>query len=50
MKKKIVVAAVLLASISAVAFASFTVNKKKAGTEQKMEKQKKGCSHICPFS
>jgi hypothetical protein len=50
MKKKIVVAAVLVASISAVTFASFNGNKKKTGTEQKMEKKKKGCSHICPFS
>ncbi len=50
MKKRILVATVLLASISAVAFASFNNNKKKAGTEQKMEKKKKGCTRICPFS
>jgi hypothetical protein len=50
MKKKIVVAAVLLAGISAVAFASLNGNKKKSGTEQKMEKKKKGCSRTCLFS
>lgn len=46
--KKIVVAFVLLAGITAVAFASFSNNKKKAGIEKKMEK--KNCSHKCPFS
>lgn len=48
--KKVLVAVVLLAGITAVAFASINNNKKKASTEQKVEKKKKTCSHICPFS
>ncbi|MEI2739748.1 MAG: hypothetical protein V9F01_13320 [Chitinophagaceae bacterium] len=47
--KKVLVAVVLLAGITAVAFASIN-NKKKAGTEQKAEKKKRTCSHTCPFS
>ena len=48
--KKVLVAVVLLAGITAVAFASINNNKKKAGTEQKAEKKKRTCSHTCPFS
>lgn len=46
--KKIVVAFVLLAGVTAVAFASLNHNKKKTGIEKKMEK--KNCSHKCLFS
>ncbi len=46
--KKIVVAAVLIAGITVVAFASLNNNKKKTGIEKKMEK--KECSHKCPLS
>jgi hypothetical protein len=46
--KKILVASVLIAGITAVAFASFNNKKKKASTEQKMEK--KECKHKCLFS
>ena len=48
--KKILVAVVLLAGITAVAFASFNNNKKKAGIEKKAEKKKKDCSRSCLFS
>ncbi len=47
--KKILVAVVLMAGVTAVAFASFNNNKKKAGIEKKAEK-KKNCSRYCPFS
>jgi hypothetical protein len=47
--KKILVAVVLLGSITAVAFASLNNNKKKAGIEKKTEK-KKECSRVCDFS
>jgi hypothetical protein len=47
--KKIIVAVILVAGITAVAFASFsTTNKKKTGTEKKMEK--KECTRKCMFS
>ncbi|MBC7874810.1 MAG: hypothetical protein H7Y01_12485 [Ferruginibacter sp.] len=48
--KKILVAVVLLGSVTAVAFASLNTSKKKTGIEKKMEKKKKNCSRICPFS
>jgi len=53
--KKTLVAVVLLAGVTAVAFASFNNNRKKAGIENRsddnrMEKKKKECSHTCPFS
>lgn len=48
--KKILVAFVLIAGITAVAFASFNNTKKKAGIEKKAEKKKRDCSHTCPFS
>jgi hypothetical protein len=48
--KKLVVAVVLLAGVVAVAYASFTTNKKKAGTEKKTEKKTKDCSRTCIFS
>ncbi len=46
--KKALVAVLLIASLTAVAFANFTNKKKKANTEQKMEK--KECKHKCMFS
>ncbi len=46
--KKILVAVVLLAGITVVAFASINNNKKKAGMEKKAEK-KRECSHTCPL-
>lgn len=46
--KKVLVAAVLLAGITAVAFASFSNNRKKADTEKKTEK--KECKRKCLFS
>ena len=48
--KRLVVAIVLVAGVAAAAFASLNTNKKKAGTENKVEKKKKDCSRICPFS
>lgn len=48
--KKFLVAFVLLAGITAVAYASYSSNKKKAGVEKKAEKKKKSCSHSCMFS
>ncbi len=48
--KKIVVIFILLASLTAVAFASFNNKSKKADTEKKMEKKKKDCGHKCVFS
>jgi len=48
--KKIIVAVVLLGSVTAVAFASLNTNKKKAGIEKKAEKKKKSCNRVCPFS
>ena len=47
--KKVLVAGVLLAGLTAVAFASFNNNKQKAATEKKCD-MKKECSHSCPFS
>ena len=46
--KKVFVAVLLIAGLTAVAFASFTNKKKKADTEQKVEK--KECKHKCMFS
>ena len=48
--KKILVAVVFLGSVTAVAFASLRTDKKKTGIEKKMEKKKKNCSRICPFT
>ena len=53
--KKILVASVLLAGVTVVAFASIDNNKKKVATEKKCEMNKecnmtKECSHSCPFS
>ena len=48
--KKIVVVFILLASLTAVAFASFNKSRKNADTEKKMEKMKKDCGHKCVFS
>ena len=46
--KKVLVAVLLIAGLTAVAFASFNNKKKKARTEQKMEK--KECKQKCMFS
>ena len=46
--KKVLVAVLLIAGLTAVAFASFNNKKKKVNTEQKMEK--KECKHKCMFS
>ncbi|MBL7725555.1 MAG: hypothetical protein JNK27_15510 [Chitinophagaceae bacterium] len=46
--KKLLVAVVLVAGLTVVAFASFNNNRKKADTEKKMEK--KECKHKCMFS
>jgi hypothetical protein len=46
--KKIAAVVLLAAGITAVAYASFSNNKKKAGTEKKTEK--KECSRKCIFS
>lgn len=48
--KKLLVAFVLLAGLTAVAFASFNNNKKKTGVEKKAAKKKGECSHTCPYS
>lgn len=48
--KKLLVAMVLIAGITAVAFASFNNNKKKAGIEKKAEKKKGECGHTCPYN
>ncbi len=50
--KKLVVAVALMAGVAAVAFASFTSNKKKANIEKKAEKKemKKECKRTCIFS
>ena len=48
--KKILVAVVLIAGLTVVAFASFNNNRKKAGTEKKLEKKQKECSHKCKFN
>ncbi len=48
--KKLLVVLVLLACITAVAFASFSNNRKKAGVENKIEKKKKECKRSCLFS
>lgn len=50
--KKLVVASVFVAGVAAVAFASLNTNKKKTdtATEKKVEKKKKDCNRICPFS
>ena len=53
--KKILVASLLLAGVTVVAFASIGNNKKKVATEKKCEMNKecnmtKECSHSCPFS
>ena len=47
--KKILVAVVLMAGVTAVAFASFSSNKKKTGIEMKADK-KKNCSRQCLFN
>ncbi|MEO5948637.1 MAG: hypothetical protein ABIP79_17615 [Chitinophagaceae bacterium] len=46
--KKILIVLVLIAGLTAVAFASFNNNRKKAHTEKKMEK--KECKRKCMFS
>ena len=46
--KKALVAVLLIAGLTAVAFASFNNKKKKAGIEQKMDK--KECKRKCMFS
>lgn len=46
--KKLLVAVVLVAGLTAVTFASFTNNKKKVQTEKKTEK--KECKRKCLFS
>jgi hypothetical protein len=46
--KKVLVALVLMAGLTAVAFASFNNKKKGVNTEQKVEK--KECKHKCMFS
>lgn len=46
--KRVLVVVVLLAGITAVAFASFTNSNKKNQTEKKMEK--KECKRKCLFS
>lgn len=50
--KRFVVAFVLVAGLAAVAFASFSANKKKTAIEKKSEKKemKKECKHSCMFS
>lgn len=50
--KKIVVAVVLMAGVTVVAFASLNNNRKKSGIEKKSGdgKEKKQCSHKCMFS
>jgi hypothetical protein len=48
--KKIIVSLVLIAGIAAVAIASLNSTKKKVGTEKKMEKKERKCSHTCPLS
>jgi len=47
--KKLVIVLLLLAGITAIAFASFNTNNRKAKMEKKMEK-KRQCKHYCPFS
>lgn len=47
--KKLLVAFVLVAGITAVAFASFNNTKKKNSVEKKAEKKKGACSHSCPY-
>jgi uncharacterized protein involved in outer membrane biogenesis len=46
--KKLLVVFLLLAGLTAVAFASFNSNRKKADTEKKVEK--KECQRKCMFS
>ena len=48
--KKVLVAVLLIAGLTVVAFASFNNNRKKANTEKKVEKKKTECSHKCIFS
>lgn len=49
--KKLLVAFVLLAGVTAVGFAAFSSKKKAdAATEKKAEKKKKDCSRKCMFS
>ncbi|MEO7923751.1 MAG: hypothetical protein ABIR30_08725 [Chitinophagaceae bacterium] len=46
--KRLVIALVFAAGVTAVAFASFNNSPKKADPEKKVEK--KECKHTCPFS
>lgn len=46
--KKVLVALLLIAGLTAVSFASFNSKKKKVNTEQKVEK--KECKRKCIFS
>lgn len=49
--KKIIVGVVLLGSITAVAATLGTKNNKATtGTEKKIEKKTRHCTHTCPFS
>jgi type II secretory pathway pseudopilin PulG len=49
--KKLLVAIILIAGLAAVAFASFTNNRKKTTIEKKAEKKenKKTCKHRCAY-
>lgn len=49
--KKLLVAIILIAGLAAVAFASFSANRKKTTIEKKADKKtnKKSCKHSCTY-